>query len=342
MSRTDRRFLPEEIVSALYQTILERPPDPETFAEFLRRLNEGEPLCEIVGAFITCEEFRIKGLGRLGLAPLPANPIDLDLALSQRQHVWEHIAKVWTQLGRDEPYWSVLEAEEYSNANISRAGTIDRFYESGRDDIERVENYLARNGRRLPETGLCVDYGCGLGRTTLWLAHRCARVLAVDVSQSHLDLARAALAARGITNVTFRLLRSRQDLADLRGFDFFHSVLVLQHNPPPLIADILAAAFAGLNAGGCAFFQVPTFDRSYSWHYDRYLAETAPAQQMEMHVLPQSAVFALAAKAGCVPLEVEPDVCIGMPDWISNIFVLAKPETALCPSMTGTSSRELL
>ncbi|MGH7052513.1 MAG: methyltransferase domain-containing protein [Stellaceae bacterium] len=327
MLKAEPRFQPEEIVSALYQAILERQPDPPGFAEFLRRLNNGEALHAIVGEFVASDEFRCKGVGQTRIEPLPANPIELDLAPAQRQAVWDHVAKVWSRLGRDDPYWSVVSTEEFHLANLARAGAIDQFYESGRYDIEWAENYLSRNGRCLPETGLCVDYGCGLGRTTLWLARRCARVLAVDVSQAHLDLAGEALAARGVTNVEFRLLRSRQDLDDLRGFDFFHSVLVLQHNPPPLIADILAAAFAGLNAGGCAFFQVPTFGSGYSWHYDRYIAEMAPAQQMEMHVLPQSAIFALAARAGVVPLEVEPDACTGIPDWLSNTFVFAKPGT---------------
>lgn len=337
MLKAEPRFQPEEIVSALYQAILERQPDPPGFAEFMRRLNDGESLPAILREFLACDEFRHKGLGQIRIEPLPANAIELDLAPAQRQSVWEHVSRVWNRLGRDDPYWSVVSTEEYHLANLSRAGAIDRFYETGRYDIEWVESYLSRNGRRLPETGLCVDYGCGLGRTTLWLARRCAQVLAVDVSQAHLDLAREALAARGVTNVAFRLLRSQQDLADLRGYDFFHSVLVLQHNPPPLIADILAAAFAGLNADGCAFFQVPTFGNGYSWHYDRYIAETAPAQQMEMHVLPQSAVFALAARAGVVPLEVEPDACTGISDWLSNTFVFAKPGAAGAPSPDGRS-----
>lgn len=319
------RFQPEEIVSALYRAILEREPDEAGFAYFMQRLEQGAPLGEIVREFFASEECRIKGLAGLGGEVLPANAIDLDLSPSQRQSLWEHVAKVWNKLGRDEPYWSVLAAEEFRASNLSSAGTIDRFYESGRYDVERVAGYLSRNGRDLPETGVCVDYGCGLGRTTLWLARRCARVLAVDVSEAHLALAREALAARGVTNVDFHLLRSRHDLDVIQGFDFFHSVLVLQHNPPPLIADVLSMALTGLRAGGCAFFQLPTYGAGYSWQFDAYVQETVPFQQMEMHVLPQSAVFALAAKAGCVPLEVEPDSCTGIPDWISNTFVFVKP-----------------
>jgi hypothetical protein len=48
---------------------------------------------------------------------------------------------------------------------------------------------------------------------------------------------------------------------------------------------------------------------------------------MEMHVLPQKIVFDLAAKAGCVPLEVQPDHCVGMARWISNTFIFGKSAT---------------
>jgi len=61
------------------------------------------------------------------------------------------------------------------------------------------------------------------------------------------------LAARGVNNVEFRLLRRREDLRALKGADLFHSVIVLQHNPPPIIADILQHALNGLNAGGAQF-----------------------------------------------------------------------------------------
>jgi hypothetical protein len=122
-------------------------------------------------------------------------------------------------------------------------------------------------------------------------------------------------------------LRGRRDLlalVALSGMDFFHSVLVLQHNPPPLIADILSAAFSGLARGGCAFFQVPTYLTNYKWDYDEYVTRTT-AEELEMHVLPQSAVFGLAAAAGVVPLEVQPDHCTGIPHGISNTFIFAKP-----------------
>jgi SAM-dependent methyltransferase len=162
-----------------------------------------------------------------------------------------------------------------------------------------------------------------LGRTTLWLARRCRHVVAIDVSQAHLAIAREALAARGVGNVEFRLLRQPRDLV-MEGIDFFHSMIVLQHNPPPIIAEILQHAFSGLRPGGSAFFQVPTYGVQYSWSLEGYVANTLPRGETEMHVIPQSVVFALAAQAGCVPLEMQRDGYAQMPPWVSNTFLIVK------------------
>jgi glycosyltransferase involved in cell wall biosynthesis/Tfp pilus assembly protein PilF/SAM-dependent methyltransferase len=317
---------PEEIVFSFYHSILGRSPDEAGLLHHTRRIREGTPLTEVVGDFLNSAESKPRGVVSLGdLDALPANVIDLDLSPAKRQLLWDHLGTVWSRLGREDPYWSVLASEDFRIAKMSRADQIDRFYESGRFDIERLVKYLSRNGRRLPEHGTCVDFGCGLGRTTLWLARRCKRVLGVDVSENHINIARESLAARGVTNVDFRLVRTRKDLDVLRGIDFFHSIIVLQHSPPPLIADILSTVFDGLNPDGSAFFQVPTYAIDYRWQYEEYVAETVPKQRMEMHVLPQSVIFDLAAKAGCVPLEVQPDHCTGLAHWISNTCVFAKP-----------------
>ena len=317
-------FDPAEIVSSLYQGILGRMPDEVGKAYFIRLLGEGRPLAEIVRQFVNSPEFQRSRVVSLGpLDALPANRIELDLAAAQRDLVWLRIAKAWSEWGKEDPYLSVLGSDEFRMENIS-AAQVERFYDSGEPNIDRVQRYLARHGRQLPKDGTCVDYGCGLGRTTLWLARQCERVLAIDVSEPHLALARENLKARGVHNVEFHLLQSRSDLQLLHGIDFFHSVIVLQHNPPPIIFDILTQVFEGLNDEGTAFFQVPTYGVNYSWEFEKFAVESLPQPGAEMHVLPQSNIFALAATAGCLPLEVQPDGWTGIPHLISNTFLFAK------------------
>jgi SAM-dependent methyltransferase len=330
------RFLADQVISALYHGILKRPPDAEGLSFYIRLFREGRNLEEIVRAFVVSPEFESKKVVSLGaLDTAPSNPVQFDLSATQRESLWQHVAQVWSRLGTEEPYFSVLTAEDFRVQNLS-AAMVEQFYASGEPDIRRAETYLARHDLQLPHDGVCVDYGCGLGRTTLWLARRCKRVVAVDVSEAHLDIARQAIAARGITNVEFHLLRRRSDLSVLRGSDFFHSIIVLQHNPPPIIADILEQAFDGLNHGGAAFFQVPTYALNYQWDFEQYVAERVPKREMEMHVVPQSVVFGLASRAGCLPSEVQPDSLTGLADWVSNTFLVIKPSQTTLPKQDNS------
>lgn len=321
------RFTSDQVIAALYEAILDRTPEPQGHSNYVELLNTEKSLPHTIRRFVDAAGLKSGNLAELmAHGRLPANPIQLELSTEQRDLVWRHVAEAWSKLGEREPYFSVLTANEFLLRNLSD-DTIEQFYASGEADIDRAEKFLLRHGLRLPKDGLCVDYGCGLGRTTLWLARRCKQVLAIDVSEAHLTIARQALAARGVSNVEFRLLRQRRDLV-MKGVDFFHSVIVLQHNPPPVIADILENAFAGLNDGGGAFFQVTTYGMEYSWDFQKYVTDQVPRGETEMHAVPQSVVFSLAARAGCLPMEVQPDGYARMPPWISNTFLIVRPTAA--------------
>jgi len=322
---TEPKFSAEQVVAAAYRVLLGREPDAAGREMHERRLQAGDSVDTVLQGFVASTEFALRHPAiLLSHENLPKNLIQLGLSERQRERMWQHVRETWSRLGRDDPYFSVVTSEQFRLAQMS-PHAIERFYDSGQVDVRRVEAALLRHGRELPRGGVCVDYGCGLGRVTLWLARRCKKVIALDVSEAHLQIAKRELAARGVTNVEFRLLRGRDDLAILKGVDLFHSVIVLQHNPPPIIADILRHALAGLNKGGAAFFQVPTYGLHYAWNYDLFMARDVPAGDMEMHVVPQEVVFRLAMRAGCVPIEVLPDGCTGMPNWVSNTFLFAKP-----------------
>ena len=321
----DIKYGAEEIVLALYRSILVRDPSPQEVSELAGKLRSGFPLYRIAYTLILSAEFREKGVVAMNhLDILPANPINYHLPEGARTRLWQHMAKVWGKLGSEDPYWSVITQDEYRLAQMSRPERIEQFYNSGREELERAESYMARHGSVIPQDGVCVDYGCGVGRVTLWLARRFRKVIAVDVSQHHIDLARHNLQKRGVNNVEFHLLRGPEDLAVLRGVQFFYSVIALQHNPPPLIVEILNAVFHGLEKRGCAFFQVPTYAVGYSWEFQNYVNQTLSKESMELHALPQSMILYLAINAGCLPLEIQPDVYVGIPQWISNTFFLTK------------------
>lgn len=51
----------------------------------------------------------------------------------------------------------------------------------------------------------------------------------------------------------------------LEAFDLWSSRVVLQHNPPPIVAAILRKMLWRQNPGGLAIFQLPTYRRDYNF-----------------------------------------------------------------------------
>jgi hypothetical protein len=102
------------------------------------------------------------------------------------------------------------------------------------------------------------------------------------------------------------------------------SIIVLQHNPPPVIAHILRMLLRSLRPGGVAYFQVPTYRSGYTFDSHRYLTDDVTPGAFEMHLLPQSVVFQVVEQEGCAVLEVQPDHWVGRPEWLSNTFLVQR------------------
>jgi SAM-dependent methyltransferase len=188
-----------------------------------------------------------------------------------------------------------------------------------------VQAILLRNGILPVQIRHAFEFGCGVGRVTPHLAAAFARVTACDVSASHLRLARQVI-VRGKKNNATLVPAQTQEFGMTASFDLWFSRIVLQHNPPPIIAMILRRMFNLLEPGGVAVFQVPTYCRGYRFGIAEYLANLAGrAQEIEMHILPQTAVFQIAREADCYPLEVREDSATGLgAAWVSNTFVMRK------------------
>lgn len=101
-----------------------------------------------------------------------------------------------------------------------------------------------------PAGALVLEAGCGTGCQTVHLAasNPDAQFVSMDISQASLDLARAALDARGLRNVELR----QGDLLHLpdadRRYDHIFVCFVLEHLPEPLAA--LRALRRVLRPGG--------------------------------------------------------------------------------------------
>jgi SAM-dependent methyltransferase len=242
---------------------------------------------------------------------LPAAEIEWKTDAATAARLVEHIRKTWTALGTNRPHWSVLSSDQFLPERIAQSESI--FFASGADDLATLRSALLRHG---VATNLPVfEYGCGIGRVTAHLAGVFPRVTACDISTSHLEMAQQVVGKR--EGVTFRLVDD-DCFGMTERFGIWFSYLVLQHNPPPIIAMILSRMFKMLAPGGIALFQVPTYCLNYRFRVAEYLNGGATDGAIEVHCLPQAVIFYLAHQARCVALEVREDTAMGPPEpaWI--------------------------
>lgn len=136
--------------------------------------------------------------------------------------------------------------------------------------------------------------------------------------------ARKNISDFGCGNVDLRAIKTFSEFENLVGFDCFFSRIVFQHNPPPVAYYMLSRILDKLRPGGIAFFQAPTYGFGYSFDADKYLSEPAKGL-IEMHVLPQRAIFDLFEEKCCRLLELREDGPRGPAgQFLSNTFFVQK------------------
>jgi 2-polyprenyl-3-methyl-5-hydroxy-6-metoxy-1,4-benzoquinol methylase len=310
----------EEFVVSLYRILLDRTPeDPDAIVRHCQTHDESE----LLRIFLGSDEFL-----RRKLIPLPVGrhlhqdsvPVAVTASPEELDRMLEGIAEKWRRYGENEPHWSVIVSPDFLSTNIAQ--TIDRFYASGRGNVELALRAVRRAGADPAKFKTAVDFGCGVGRLTLALAGRVEFVTGIDISPGHLRLARERARETGIGNVEFEAISTISEIMMLAKTDFIISIIVLQHNPPPVIAELLRMLLRLLNPGGIAYIQVPTFIDDYAFDIDSYLA--GDKVDMEMNSLPQRNVFEIIHEEGCIPLEVREDGWTTELHMISNTFLIRK------------------
>lgn len=313
-------------IETLYRALLKREPEDSKVVDQWRTIPTVSDLLEIL---IASDEYQSQNSGLDSivsrgaslawpacLIETEANPTDLDLLL-------KHIENSWTLLGQTEPYYSVLSTPAYLKNSFDQNELS--FFESGKEDVARMISFFGRAGVKLPTNGVCFELGCGVGRLTRWLSGHFEEIIAADISRSHLKLAENNLIGN-VPNGKISLIHldSPERISEFNNYDLFFSLIVLQHNPPPIMSHILRAALRGLNQGGFAYFQIPTYKLGYSFESSDYLGNLTQGGQMEMHVLPQRDIMHIIDQAGCKVLEVREDDYTGHTDGISNTFFVYK------------------
>jgi SAM-dependent methyltransferase len=149
-------------------------------------------------------------------------------------------------------------------------------------------------------------------------------VYGYDISSTHLKAADEYLKGIGVRNIELKHVSRVKDIEKLPKVDLVYSVIVLQHNPPPLISLMIREFIRALNPGGLAYFQLPTYRKGYSFSATDYL-KGALSQEIEMHVLPQKKVFEIVQQEkGRVVEVIEDSWTGGRYKELSNTFLIQK------------------
>lgn len=151
-NRHARSFSYPDVLAALFRTVYGRDSEADEMSQLVRLLETGTSLPSIISMFLRSGEYKQKEvLSASHLDSLPSEAIELSLPPAEKLALWQQVAKVWSGLGVDDPYWSVITLDEYHMANMDRQDRIEEFYQSGQGEVDRFESYLQRNGAAIPD-----------------------------------------------------------------------------------------------------------------------------------------------------------------------------------------------
>ena len=311
-----------DLARACYRALLGREPENEQVVK--ERAAAGLSPEEMMRSFINSDEFRKHTSAQAIHDYLMLNgtydhlDIEVDVTPETLGRMFDRIRGEWAALGETEPYWSVLTSDAFRSENIQQH--LDDFFQSGQTNVNWMQNIAKRNGVKLGSHQTCFELGCGVGRLTLPLSEVFGHVTAYDISPGNLRECQALIRAKGRDNITTHLMTAIEEIRQAPEFDVLFSIIVLQHNPPPIQKFILDILLDKINPGGVAYFQIPTFIPDYSFSVAAYLDDTA--REMEMHAVPMHQVLKLLAAKGFELREVLQDQFTGMPG--SHSFLAVK------------------
>lgn len=320
-------MLPRETVIAAFRLILGRPPESEAVISHHQGLGTEAALSERI---LASAEFarRYRALNADAPSPIsavlpPMDAVELTDDPGDLAKMLAQTSATWTALGEARPHHSVMGHPDFLPERLAEneAAAEQAFSETGRDELALLDGALARfpQAERL-RAGLCLEVGCGIGRMTVPLASRFSQVLGVDVSETHLVLARQT--ARQHRNITLRRITQIEDYAGLPKADFVYTRYVLHHNAPPVQRAMLGAMLGRLAPGGGAMLQTVTSIEGYRFETEAYLA--TGGREQETHPLPQRALFATLEALGLRLVEVQRDDTASDQPWLRSMVILAE------------------
>lgn len=221
--------------------------------------------------------------------------------------LFRRLESQWRHLGDSDPYWSVITNEAFKLENYR--SSEGQFLQTGYDNLKVVKRFFERNKIEMPQS-TCFELGCGVGRITIPLSKIFEEIVAWDVSSGNLNICKRYAMQEGMSNITAQLVQSYNDFLTVPAHDFFFSIIVLQHNPPPLQSYILDKVLSKTRPGGYCLFQIPTHTPNYSFNVKEFISK--PPNLMDMHDLPMQTVFSILDSHNFTPIEVLVDNWTGL------------------------------
>ena len=298
-----------EDVRKAYRYFLNR--DPESEAVVRQKVNNNHTMETLRREFVSSEEFQATFPSYIETVKLnldlPGGTVEVRPSDGMLDKLYERVAEQWGKLGESDPYWSVLTDERFRRDGLTDR-RIEEFYRTGGAVASLIDIFCDRNEVPRPQ-GACFELGCGVGRVTEHLARRFETVQATDISAGNLAICRDRMSHLNLRNVRCLQTEGMGTFDDIDNFDAFLSVIVFQHNNPPLQNIMLRKILGKANPGAVALFQMVTSWPRYSFDASEYIRAEPP--EMEMHCLPMRYVFRALRDQGFLPLEVLPDGHIG-------------------------------
>jgi len=213
-------------------------------------------------------------------------------------------AENWDRLAAADAMWTVVS----DPSKFGGKWDPQEFFATGEPIIERISS-LENLGFQM-QRATAVDFGCGLGRVSRWLAKCFSHVVGIDISPKMLDMAESYNAGKDA--ITFVQGNEKNIPLATASADFIYSFIALQHIPRPLQELYLREFARVVRPGGYLYFQTPS--------HPIYVKETEFRQtfntpsgpaHIDIHTFPCAAVEALLHGAGCEVLRVFDDVSCG-------------------------------
>ena len=205
---------------------------------------------------------------------------------------FKDLTNAWTQLGENDTYWSVLTRNEFKKNNITDK-TIEEFFKTGDSDFAYLEK-LINSYHFTFSNKVVLEFGCGVGRLLKPCSKIASKVIGIDISNPHLEIAKQVVPSGDFYLLTDFTLLPIHDIQP----DIIFSIIVLQHNRPPLMKHCIKKLLEILKPNGLAVLHIPYFIPNYSFNPDRYKGFIG----MEMHCVPKEEIIELITELGCTLL----------------------------------------